>query len=1607
MEDEDVSSSGWVSKSPSAIDYYDFNELCEDEEENNTISEFSEQKDKIAESRILTVISDSVAANEKNVENSPKNTSGKPLAGVLPEKYKNVNVKSLVPHFEFEKVLRFLKVFGPGKPSSLPNNWRKKRKNPPIKVSEPLKELEVESDDEIKFLNYQEPKPNPSSSTNESLNKNKLDNGWRHGPAKLWYDMSEVPENALTYDYGFKLRDDSCEEQFECEDDVPAEAFLMVTQRQWENDVIWDSDLVKKDVCKKAFSNNIRSGWLPYTRDSNMLSFRQRCAISTKSDAQITNKSVKDVTFNMFPEENEKLNYYRWEEQVIWDSEAMSSICYPKALEPDPDIIIDVPEDEPPPRPDSPELIKDKKDKKFRPVVEKPVEEDENICTTNNKDNFYNISNDEYYNPKISQETVLKPSGMLLQHSIPATELRSQLFPTHLTEMELRSFHRPQLKDYPYARFALVKKPCAVYSLTRYIQQEKLKIQKEIKDSGGGTMFFMRKFDDLSGKDCTLVLFEFSEQFPPLMNQIGMASKIKNYYRRTPGIETSKPKYKYGEIVCAHTSPFLGNLRQGQSLQTYENNLFRAPIYEHSLRSTDFLVILYKKRYFIRLFDAVFCVGQELPLTEVPAPKSEKANNFAREFLNLHIYRLFRKSKCDPPRLKMEDLRKAFPLCKESSVRKRLSQCANFNRAGGDSKCWVLKSSFRLPPEEETRTLVTPEKCCAYYSMLAAEQRWKDIEFHAKFQNLTEQKEEVLRKKIDDENKTFPWNTTQAFISAMKGKCLLDLWGSADPTGCGEGFSFVKLPIKPQFSKDDSFSQNSIKRLVKGTDADLRRLSLKNAYKLLKNFNMRDEDLKNMSRWQIINLVRVKSTQLAKMGEEGNTKFARGNLHSQAEHFRKYKEDCQRIFEIQNEVLSSAEVLSSDEESSDESDMEECGKRLESMILNKKSAAELQYESEEAGRKELKKILYSEAPRAASPKNEKVKQNEVKYADKLLKIYRTYRNDGREYVRAVIVRNPETIQRYIEIRDKKDDNYIRENYLTEKTKEDIRKEKRRLQDQLRRIKRNELKMNNKVPPKMKKMESSQSLKVTCGACGAAGHMRTNKACPLYASSPSVPSLPGSMNDEPREVEETIVQEDQNMVYMDGQKLFISKHLFKKEDEIRRKSLVIKIPKQALSGSNKKKRGRDERDAADYLNTPKAVRRMRVDPIVKLSSKFGEVIKKLKSMEESQPFWFPVDSKSAPTYHTIIKNPMDLETMKTKINNGEYKNREMFVGDMELIVNNSSSFNGKDSWLTRYANKMMDYFFRLLEEMDSEVIALEKLINPLLDSPLVALNFILKTIVNENLKTVRDSWPFHKPVDKRVAKGYYTIVKKPMDLDTISKKCESNEYRSEKAFLSDVTLILTNSNLFNGDSNNYTETAKEIVKMCHVALEMYGPQIENFKLEIKSGGQNDESEFEEEEDESEVKNNGLEPESPSRKIRFVVKDSDSCLSQNATNCNGDLDTDMFVDVESMDMSLKNSSAKIYNVDYNSSEKIVNSSNSPCLFSSPLNLENNLESENHFTSSPPPTNNVHDFLPVNGIAASENVDGGNNFKPYSLINCDTICDDLMLSSDSDEEMQTVES
>ncbi|EZA60385.1 Transcription initiation factor TFIID subunit [Ooceraea biroi] len=1582
----------YLAKSPTALDFSDINELADDlnddssknngfdrraDKENADYDADDEEVVNKSDTQLMPpppVPEEKEALTAEEVEAARQRKLETPLASMLPSKYANIDVTELFPDFRANKVLRFSRLFGPGKPSSLPQIWRgvrkrrKKKRHHDIRDSDsgsdqddkkpkfkgwimqygPEANVEAcRSDDESKLLLPVEDKEQngKAGETGENGDMGPKVADWRFGPAQLWYDMLEVPETGDGFNYGFKTTEkEEQENKSRSKDEELDDAFLMVSQLHWEDDVVWNGDDIKHKVMQKLNSKNNAAGWVPssdsrtaqgfsqpgkgapvtvapnvrlatsqITTPLHMQSQKNKMGMGKGNQQQQREENYDDTWYSIFPVENEELVYGLWEEEVIWDPENMKKIPKPKILTLDPNdenIVLGIPDDI------DPALLH--KDNGPQPKVKIPhphvkksklllgkagvinvLEEDTPPPPPKSPDRDpFNISNDTYYMPKSSETTLrLKVGGgNLIQHSTPVVELRVPFVQTHMGPMRLRNFHRPPLRRFSHGPLAHPV-PHGVLPLLKHIKKKSKQREQERIASGGGDVFFMRTPEDLTGRDGEVVLIEFSEEHPPLMNQVGMCSKVKNYYKRRAGKDQGPQTYKYGETAYAHTSPFLGILTPGQSIQAIENNMYRAPIYEHKIPDTDFLVIRTRQQYYVREMDALFVAGQECPLYEVPGPNSKRANNFVRDFLQVFIYRLFWKSRDTPRRIKMDDIKKAFPSHSESSIRKRLKLCADFKRTGMDSNWWVIKPDFRLPTEEEIRAMVSPEQCCAYFSMIAAEQRLKDAGYGEKFLfTPQDDDDEDMQLKMDDEVKVAPWNTTRAYIQAMKGKCLLQLAGPADPTGCGEGFSYVRVPNKPTISKEEQEAQP--KRTVTGTDADLRRLSLNNAKALLRKFGVPEDEIKKLSRWEVIDVVRTLSTEKAKAGEEGMTKFSRGNRFSIAEHQERYKEECQRIFDLQNRVLSSNEVLSTDEgESSEEdsSDIEEMGKNIENMLSNKKTSTQLSLEREEQQRHELRKMLMGEAQEQEKKGKENKKKDEEEDSPvnnfnaqqgRVLKIYRTFRNpEGKEFTRVELVRKSAVIDTYIKIRNSKDETFIKQfATLDEAQKEEMKREKRRIQEQLRRIKRNQERermlggsvingggvtnsSNNTFdrsgtntpttisstsilpfcnfqsststskhpkpevsPPKRKKPKLKPDLKLKCGACGNVGHMRTNKACPLYQNSIATAPVNVAMTEEQEEeIEKQLNTDDQDLVNVDGTKVKLSSKLIKHAEEMKRRTLLLKVPKEAVNSKKRRKPPTD--DHCDYLKRhQRPVNRRRTDPVVVMSTMLESILNEMRDLPDVQPFLFPVNPKVVPDYHKIIQRPMDLQTIRENLRLKKYQSREEFLADVNQIVKNSEFYNGEKSSLTVAAKRMLDTCVERLGEKEDRLMRLEKAINPLLDdNDQVALTYILDNVINNKLKSMMEVWPFMKPVSKKMVKDYYDIVKRPMDLETISKKVSAHKYHTRHEFLRDIEQILENCSLYNGKDNPLTNKAEVLVKVCKETLDQYDEhltQLEN-------------------------------------------------------------------------------------------------------------------------------------------------------------------------------------
>ncbi|CAF3539240.1 unnamed protein product [Rotaria sp. Silwood1] len=81
-----------------------------------------------------------------------------------------------------------------------------------------------------------------------------------------------------------------------------------------------------------------------------------------------------------------------------------------------------------------------------------------------------------------------------------------------------------------------------------------------------------------------------------------------------------------------------------------------------------------------------------------------------------------------------------------------------------------------------------------------------------------------------------------------------------------------------------------------------------------------------------------------------------------------------------------------------------------------------------------------------------------------------------------------------------------------------------------------------------------------------------------------------------------------------------------------------------------------------------------------------------------PFQKPVDIKDVPNYYTIIKDPMDLTTLKTKVMNSKLKTVCDYIRDVNKIFNNCRQFNSINSTFSQCANVVDNYFRQLLENL---------------------------------------------------------------------------------------------------------------------------------------------------------------------------------------------------------------------------------------------------------------------------------------------------------------------
>lgn len=86
-----------------------------------------------------------------------------------------------------------------------------------------------------------------------------------------------------------------------------------------------------------------------------------------------------------------------------------------------------------------------------------------------------------------------------------------------------------------------------------------------------------------------------------------------------------------------------------------------------------------------------------------------------------------------------------------------------------------------------------------------------------------------------------------------------------------------------------------------------------------------------------------------------------------------------------------------------------------------------------------------------------------------------------------------------------------------------------------------------------------------------------------------------------------------------------------------------------------------------------------------------ILEEIIAEESSQPFQEEVDKKKHPDYYRIIKRPMDLGTVQSKVERLEYHRLKDFTSDILLIFENARAYNAKSSAIYQAAEALEKIF----------------------------------------------------------------------------------------------------------------------------------------------------------------------------------------------------------------------------------------------------------------------------------------------------------------------------
>ncbi len=748
----------------------------------------------------------------------------------------------------------------------------------------------------------------------------------------------------------------------------------------------------------------------------------------------------------------------------------------------------------------------------------------------------------------------------------------------------------------------------------------------------------------------------------------------------------------------------------------------------------------------IREIEHLFLSGQTEPCKVVYIPGTAKAKQILSAFLTFLVGRLFEGSIGETG----VDLYKARDSWKNLGIIRDRDLCRAAKEVAvqHDTNRWFCRPDIDIHSYvERAAARFTPEDICAYKSMLstlrklreagirelitadsltnillllkARQDRLQSLVSEAKqkcksqinsvssngsspLEKLKDALETQLRalrrvrdvaQYIHEEVLLTPWNKTASFLGnstdqgmrggssnpSTAGRGMLRLKGLGDPSGCGEGFSFLPKPPEDKNSSAEVPSdQMPPSKNIRGTSADLRKLNMHELLQQLVDLGMNREMASELKRWDRVHMISV----LANMAVISNTtdavnvrRFTRKHRRTAGWEMRSYKESCQEIWDRQAKSLSLSEkevlgfsAVTSLLDNADDGGDEEDDDLLEDLDIegesgnggNKKlegkqqrmadlvrrapaTALEAKERDEERALFEMRQQLASGSGKGLPPVIEERMKEDVHAAcameeQKIFdgvkhclpviavkEIRRTVRSDGSETIRVRIILDPVHVAGV------------------------ARAEHERAAFEL--------------PP-------------------------TLEVSPLSTFLPDVTSARKALRLHRDRVSSTHEDGEPKKIYLSRIKHQVKQH----QDERKRKRLA------------------SAREEAEQYRRPKKSSKSRSRGRggavqIQFSDRLIAIVDILLTRNDSQAFAQPVHKKTYPAYYGVVKNPIDLGTIRSKAKNLSYPMIASFIADIELMAKNALLFNGSSHPVTRASNLILEDA-RIQVQNDSSLVELQ-------------------------------------------------------------------------------------------------------------------------------------------------------------------------------------------------------------------------------------------------------------------------------------------------------------